>query len=145
MALSQLGETEGIPNFNSDMLIAGWSIAVLPYIDQSNLKDALPVGGTLDQLPESRYRPPSILRCPAQSSQRSQPIAEIPHAHYVMIARREEKRSTFSIAEAPESFKEPWITSPELESFDKVDSGPHHGGYFYAYGFQQAVRFRKLD
>ena len=141
LALSQCGETAGIPAFNVNGTISGWSIEILPFIDQANLKEALPVDGLLQSLPKSQFRPPSIFRCPTQSSARNESADSIAPAHYVLIAEPVEKRKIYSIAEAPITLNKPWVTSPEVASFDDLQPGPHNDGYFYAHGFQHDVQY----
>ena len=141
LALSQYSEVAGIPPFNEDGTISGWSIEILPFIDQTNEKEALPISGPLQSLPRSLYRQPATFRCPTQSFKRIESDDSIAPAHYVLIAKPQKKRETFSIAEAPVTFNRPWVVSPEIESFDDLNPGPHNGGYFYASGFDHEVQY----
>ncbi len=75
---------------------------------------------------------------------RSEAIDVIASAHYILIALPLEERETYSIAEAPISLKKPWVVSPEVSSFDEIQTGPHNGGYFYAGGFQNDVQYRNI-
>ena len=141
LALSQYSEVAGIPPFNESGTISGWSIEILPFIDQSNQKEALSIGGPLQSLPRSLYRQPPTFRCPTQSSIRIESDDSIASAHYVLIAKPQKKRETYSIAEAPVTLNRPWVVSPEIESFDGLNPGPHNGGYFYASGFDYEVQY----
>ena len=118
-----------------------WTGLILPFIEQANLKNDLPVGELPQKLPQSYYRQPSIFRCPTQSLKRNEPTNVIAPAHYVLVAQPVKDRETYSIAEAPMSLNKPWVVSPEVVSFEELQIGPHNGGFFYAYGFQYDVQY----
>lgn len=143
LALSQYAEVADIPAANSDATISGWTIEILPFLEQANLKDSIPVGRPTSELPKQHYKQPRILRCPTQVNLRAAADSISP-AHYVMITNGD--RSSFLIADAPISFSRPWSTSPELESTNEIGTdGPHNMGYFWAAGFQHGVNFAHPD
>ncbi len=123
LALSQLGELVGIPAFNDRGTISGWSIEMLPFLEETNLKHKLPLGEAPQNLRREFYQQPAILRCPTQYEQRDETADEIAPAHYVLVAQPLKKRKTFSLAEIPLSFERPWVVSPEVSSFDAVKMG----------------------
>ena len=144
LALSQYAEFAGIPSANPDDLIAGWTIEILPNLEQQNLKDSLPEGSPSIELPNDYFRQPRILRCPTQTNVRDETADSISPAHYVLVTNA--RRDSFIIADAPQSLIKPWITSPELMSTNQIaGNGPHDDGYYYASGFQHGVNFAHPD
>ena len=142
LSLSQYSEVAGIPEANPMEIVGGWTIVILPFLEQGNLQDAFPTGRPLNELPSQHFTQPRILRCPTQSNSRPDNPDSVSPAHYVLIAKQNLKRQTFSLADAPLSLASPWVSSPELTSRNSLgNDGPHHGGYHYAGGFQNGVTF----
>jgi prepilin-type N-terminal cleavage/methylation domain-containing protein len=72
--------------------VGGWTVEILPFLEQGNLKDAI-----------------------------SQDLA---------------------LSDAPVHLNVPWLSGPEVRHQDVLaETGPHHGGFFFASGFQQGVSF----
>lgn len=145
LALSQYSELTGIPAFNHEATISGWTIDILPFIEQKNLMSNLPIGELPEKLPPKYFQPPSVFRCPNQSASRDDSLDSIASAHYVLVAKPTEERGFFSITEAPRSLTKPWVISPEIQSTDEIREGHHRGGFFYASGFDYGVQFRRRD
>lgn len=118
--------------------INGWMVEVLPFVEQKNLFERLPLEGAIVSLPEVAYRPPMIFRCPRRESLDRQADGEIFWGHYVLVTSN--RRNHFSIYDAPIDLKTRWVVSPEL-TVQQIRSrqGPHSGGYFSSQGFQQGV------
>jgi len=78
--------------------IGGWSIAILPFMEEKYLADALTIYASLDpptRSPLVRARPP-IMTCPSVYESGSD-ISSIPLAHYAAEFFREDVRSGTSV------------------------------------------------
>ncbi|WP_168164520.1 type II secretion system protein [Pirellula sp. SH-Sr6A] len=118
--------------------ISGWMVEVLPFVEQKNLYERLPLEGPIAELPEIAYRPPKIFRCPRRESLDRQQDGEIFFGHYVLSTTN--RREHFSLFDAPIDFQTRWALSPELSTQQiRSRTGPHSGGYFSSQGFQQGV------
>ncbi|XZE43388.1 DUF1559 domain-containing protein [Pirellulaceae bacterium SH467] len=118
--------------------ISGWMVEVLPFVEQKNLYERLPLDGPIAQLPDLAYRPPMIFRCPRRESLDRQQDGEIFFGHYVLATTN--RRNHFSLFDAPIDLQTRWALSPELSTQQiRSRTGPHSGGYFSSQGFQQGV------
>jgi type II secretory pathway pseudopilin PulG len=118
-------------------LIGGWMVETLPFLEQQNLREAVPMESPVEKASESLFRPPAIYRCPRRTTLDNPPANSIWPAHYVFVPAG---RESFLLFDAPVNFSLPWLTGPELP-YDVVvrSPGPHSGGFHFARGFQQGV------
>ncbi len=125
--------------------IGGWSIAILSFLEEKDLADALANNPSLDpqtRSPLARTRPP-IMTCPSVYESDSD-ISSIPVAHYAAEFFREDVRSGRSVIPKNKTIKDAhwyigdlpvesriaWPTSPERPTKGaSAGSGPHSGGY----------------
>lgn len=120
--------------------IGGWTVEVLPFLEQGNLKNTISQSLALNNLPQSLHMPPPIFRCPRRTSLDDSPETSIWPSHYVFIPLA--KRESFVLYDAPVSLNVPWLTGPEIPYQNILkEKGPHHEGFFFASGFQQGVSF----
>jgi type II secretory pathway pseudopilin PulG len=130
MALRQYtSDTHQIPPLAAADSAGGWSIALLPYLEDPFLvkqfgSNPSLISGKLD--PAARRRP-LILTCPSASDVESR-IAKVPAGHYVLTTNS--NREWWKIGDAPYGFLEPWLVSPELpDAYWRTYQGPHGGGF----------------
>lgn len=142
LAMGQLGQTsDALPLPLAPGTIGGWMVDVLPFVDQQNLKETIPIGSPLSAVPATLGRAPAIFRCPRHEVMSRDSTSAIEPAHYVLlpVARRE----SYVVMDAPVDVSVPWLLSPEMEYNDAFSrKGPHHDGFFYAMAAQQGVRFK---
>jgi hypothetical protein len=147
LGLIQQLELVGIPPTNPIDKVGGWAIEILPYLEQANIKQAIPTGGLLDQLDPAFYSRPRIFECPTQFNNRPTNELTIAATHYMLIASPSfEKREGYKIAEAPMSIEFPWASSPEMtrDRFTaeiENENGPHYGGAYFIQAWQRGVEF----
>jgi prepilin-type N-terminal cleavage/methylation domain-containing protein len=129
-----------LPGPGSWGLVGGWSIDVLPFLEQNNLRDRVAPGAPIASAPDYLLRQPRILCCPVRSG-RTEPVDGLmEEANYVFVPK--DGRKTFHIFDAPLGVSVPWASGPEM-SYDEVvrQTGPHRRGFFFASGFQEGVGF----
>lgn len=140
LAITQFAEThKRLPGPGSKGLVGGWTINVLPFLEQKNLRDRVTPGQPIQAAPEFLVRQPPILRCPVRAD--AEPAAnKMNPAHYVFVPH--DRRKTFHVFDMPVEQNIPWASGPEM-TYPAVgrQTGPHHRGFFYARGFQQGVDF----
>jgi prepilin-type N-terminal cleavage/methylation domain-containing protein len=96
----------------------GWSVALLPFLEQRATAQAILAGPT--PLAESL---PAILLCPSAVRE----PARIPIAHYVMATGF--NREVWNLGDAPMDFSVDWLSGPEVTYDDwNTKEGPHSGG-----------------
>ncbi len=119
--------------------IGGWTIEILPFLEQKNLADRVVPGTKIANAPEFLLQPPQVMRC---SSRKDSAVAQntMSSTHYVLVPVTGMK--SFMMSDAPISLQAPWASGPEM-NYDELKNaiGPHHGGLFYSQGFQQGVGF----
>ncbi len=120
--------------------IGGWMIDVLPFIEQQNLFNNSQRGTPLANAPESILRPPTIFRCPRSTTLDTVSENAMWRAHYVLIPIA--GRKSFQVYDAPVDLDIPWASGAEMD-YQAIlrTEGPHHGGFFFANGFQLGVGF----
>jgi type II secretory pathway pseudopilin PulG len=150
LALSQYAELAGIAPSNSPDVVGGWTYVTLQFLEQMNLDSQIPKGISIDDLAEEFHDLPRVLQCPSQANQRV--IRDgVAAAHYRLSAwPSHEKRDAYGVVEVPLDQDLPWASSPELSpvfgnEFTKAAQTAHNGGYHSASGFQNAVRFNRVD
>ncbi|HTM54806.1 MAG TPA: DUF1559 domain-containing protein [Pirellulales bacterium] len=101
--------------------IGGWAILVLPFLEQTELADALSGNPMFDPntAPQAAQKRPSIMTCPSAFDESSDPKA-IPVAHYAP--------SNMGMADVPTDFRVPWALSPTVNRGLAKAKGPHWGG-----------------
>jgi len=116
----------------------GWSIEVLPFIEQKNLGESIQIGSLLETATEMHLRQPRIMRCPNREILDKVADGQMHPAHYVLVPLN--KRESYMVFESPLTVIAPWANGMEMSrgEFDHA-VGPHHKGLFYASGFQQGV------
>ena len=141
LAIAQFAEVhKGLPKPNLPGLTGGWSVQILPYIEQHNLELSIVIGQPIASIQSSLFQPPPIFRCPRRSILDTTPDDQLSPGHYVLVPTS--GRKSYSVFDAPLDSNWPWISGPEIDYDALVRTvGPHSGGFFYAQGFQQGISF----
>ncbi len=139
-----------LPDPAKDGTIGGWAIAILPFMEDTNLADGLsgnPALDPLSPLPLARTRP-GIMSCPS-AYEGDSTIATVPVSHYsALLVRTGRQRMLWRIGEVPDTSRIPWVTSPETPFWEQSTGGPHGGHYQLIDGIGArawGVRFAGLD
>ena len=118
--------------------IGGWTVEILPFVEQGNLHRTLTVGQPLPGAPVIAQRVPRVFLCPVRESLDTQALA-IDRVHYVLIPHNRQ-RDVYGLRDAPVDLHHPWLNGPEMQSGDfRNRPGPHDGRYFGTHGGQQGV------
>lgn len=128
-ALSQFLETnKKLPPRPVQGEFGGWMIAILPFMEQGNLKNEISIGRSISDSTEFN-RPPTIYICPVRRG--IQDISEgMWPAHYVVAT--DGYRKGASVYDAPVNVRLPWGSSPEMDPIEiRASAGPHHGGFYF--------------
>ncbi|MEQ1825576.1 MAG: DUF1559 domain-containing protein [Pirellula sp.] len=134
------GVHKKLPRANPPDLVGGWTIEILPWMEQNNLKDKITIGMRIADADPFLFQPPRLFRCPVRSSFDRTPEDSMQGAHYVFVPLS--KRESYMLFEAPLNFSVAWASGPELTLQEaKQSTGPHHGGVYYSNGFQQGIDF----
>ena len=141
LAIAQFGEAhKQLPTPAPTGRIGGWMVEILPFVEEQNLKQAIPIGLPVASAPEALFRPPSIFRCPRRTVLDDGSGNGMWPGHYVFVPAS--RRASFLLFDAPVDLAVPWVNSPEMRHDAVVRStGPHSDGFFFARGFQQGVGF----
>jgi type II secretory pathway pseudopilin PulG len=141
LAVAQLVETQKrLPAPGSSGVVGGWTIDVLPFLDQKNLRDRITPGGPIAAAPDLLLRQPRLLTCPIRAAADPPGATAMDHAHYLLVPVA--GRQSFNVCDAPLDVKVPWASGPEMAFADVVRQiGPHNRGFFVARGFQDGVNF----
>jgi type II secretory pathway pseudopilin PulG len=141
IAIADFSEThKRLPGPGSDGLMGGWTIDVLPFVDQKNLRDRITLGNPISAAPGFLLRQPRIFRCPIRSAGDEPKSSMMDPSSYVLVPHG--RRKTYQVFDAPIEVKIPWASGPEMTHGDVVrQTGPHQRGFFYASGFQNGVGF----
>ena len=141
LAVAQLVETQKrLPAPGSSGVVGGWTIDVLPYLDQKNLWDRITPGRPISAAPDFLLRQPRILTCPVRAAADPPGAAAMDHAHYVLVPVA--GRRSYNVFDAPLDVNVPWASGPEMAYAEVVRQiGPHNRGFFFASGFQDGVNF----
>jgi prepilin-type N-terminal cleavage/methylation domain-containing protein len=102
--------------------IGGWSIQILPFLEQKSLADSLAANPSIDPRAISplTHRRPAIFTCPSALEAEST-IPGVPVAQYTS--------RWGNVADAPVGFRDPWILSPLMPPDYTKSTGPHDGGF----------------
>jgi type II secretory pathway pseudopilin PulG len=141
LAVAQLVETQKrLPAPGNSRVVGGWTIDVLPFLDQKNLRDRVTPGGPISAAPDFLLRQPRVLTCPVRAAADPPGAAAMDHAHYILVPVA--GRRSYNVFDAPLDVQIPWSSGPEMAYADVVRQiGPHNRGFFFASGFQDGVNF----
>jgi prepilin-type N-terminal cleavage/methylation domain-containing protein len=141
LAMAQLIDTQKrLPAPGSTGVIGGWTIDVLPFLDQKNLRDRITPGIPISTAPDFLLRQPRILTCPVRAAGDPPIATQMDHAHYILVPIA--GRQSFNVFDAPLDVKVPWASGPEMAYGDVVRQiGPHNRGFFVARGLWDGVTF----
>lgn len=129
-----------IPGPGSHGVVGGWTIELLPFLEQKNLHDHAQAGTAIASAGQFLLRRPTVFECPVQLSDDAIASDEMDRSHYVLLPSR--GRKSCSIYDAPIGFNEPWPSGPEINRHVLEEStGPHHDGFFRA-ALAQGVAFQ---
>lgn len=143
LAVAQFAEAhKRIPDPVPPGRVGGWTIEVLPFLDQEALKRGVRPGTTIADAGATLRAPPRVFLCPMREALEPPPEATMASGHYVLVAAS--GRDSYSLFDSPVDHVRSWASGPEM-SHDSVARarGPHHGGFFYSQGFQQGVSFKE--
>jgi type II secretory pathway pseudopilin PulG len=129
-----------LPGPGANGLVGGWTIEILPFLEQKNMQDRIRVGSPIATAPDFLLRQPRIFRCPSRSTGDESAAGTMEPSSYIFVPGK--GRKTFSVLDAPLDANIPWASGPEM-TFNGVIQriGPHNRGFFCANGFQEGVRF----
>jgi len=141
LGVAQLVETQNrLPAPGNAGVVGGWTIDVLPFLDQKNLRDRVTPGAPISAAPDFLLRQPRLLTCQVRAAADSPNSARMDHAHYILIPVA--GRRSYNVIDAPLAVTVPWASGPEMAFVDVVRQiGPHNRGFFFASGFQDGVNF----
>lgn len=129
LALSQwLETTKKLPPRPVQGEFGGWMVAILPFIEQGNLKNEIPIGMRISETTKFN-QPPPLYICPVRRAMQEITDGMWP-AHYIVAT--DGKRKYASLYDTPVSIRLPWGSSPEMDSIEiRASTGPHHGGFYF--------------
>lgn len=130
--------SKSIPAPGHRDFVGGWTIEVLPFLEQGNLRDNLVVGSAIQNASDTLLRPPAILRCPERSIRDRIADEAMWPGHYVLVT--DSSRDSFMLSDSPLDVALPWASGPEVPIEQiRRSIGPHRKAFFYASGHQQGV------
>jgi prepilin-type N-terminal cleavage/methylation domain-containing protein len=101
----------------------GWSVGILPMIDEKALANELDKNPSLKPggISPLALRRPLVLTCPSAFDGEST-IAQVPVAHYALASG--------SFGDVPIGYRNPWLVGPRISASEwSVKDGPHSGGF----------------
>jgi prepilin-type N-terminal cleavage/methylation domain-containing protein len=129
-----------LPGPHKPNLVGGWSIEILPFLEQKNLADRIAIGTKISEAESFLLEPPRLFRCPSRGTNWSSSPEEMSPAHYALVPLS--RRESYMLFETSTRFEVAWASGPELSYQSASQSvGPHHGGLYYSRGFQQGISF----
>ena len=121
LAIAQYAEANNcLPGPGSNGLLGGWSIDVLPFLDQTNLWNNTTPGNPIVTATDYLLRAPRILCCPLGRSSDVATASGMEQSDYVFTPN--DRRNSYSVFDAPLEVKIPWASGPRRPpptSFDK--------------------------
>jgi hypothetical protein len=119
-----------LPDLTKNGTMGGWTIAILPFMEDSMLADGL-AGASLDPLsppPLARNRP-VIMSCPS-AYEGDGASATVPVSHYfAYLIRAGADKLGWQIGELPTVSRISWVVSPEGPFDGPIGARTHGGGY----------------
>jgi prepilin-type N-terminal cleavage/methylation domain-containing protein len=134
LAVAQLLEGQRhLPAQPRTGLVGGWTIEVLPYLEQQNLRDRILPNTPIAPAPDFLVRRPAIMTCPVAAGADSTSGGAMERAHYLLSP--DASRRGYRIFDAPRESNFPWASGPEMSFSVTIRRiGPHNGGFFYSGG-----------
>jgi prepilin-type N-terminal cleavage/methylation domain-containing protein len=123
-----------VPDVPPPGTIGGWTLGVLPFMEESALADGLAqspslAAGTISPLANTR---PQVMTCPDGFDGQNL-TAEVPPTHYVLtvINSRRLPKLSWVIEDSYLGELRPWPSGPEVQitTMGQTPSGPHSGGW----------------
>lgn len=112
--------------------VGGWTVEILPFLDESVLEEYVQYGVSVTEVPDVLLQPPLIFQCPQQDALVENQASSMRSCDYVMSSRAK----SFALYDAPLEITIPWASGPEMERNEIANlSGPHYGGFFYTGGW----------
>jgi prepilin-type N-terminal cleavage/methylation domain-containing protein/prepilin-type processing-associated H-X9-DG protein len=107
----------------------GWSVAILPFVEQRAWADELRQQPSLEpgKISSFTLRRPAIMTCPSAYDGPSN-LPPVPVAHYALLVGY--KRDSWHGGEVDREFRSPWVIGPEVPPgyWWGTLEGPHDGG-----------------
>ncbi len=106
----------------------GWSIAILPFMEQKALEDELkdrPLRPPENLAPYGLQRP-QVMTCPSSDDVESS-LPPIPRSHFFVVGFS--SRDGWYVADVPRGSRVPWLVGPEMDWDALKSKGPHSGGF----------------
>ncbi|WP_390568106.1 DUF1559 family PulG-like putative transporter [Zavarzinella formosa] len=143
LSIADFAETnKRLPARVSEGLVGGWTIEILPFIDQKNLMDRVTPGIPVRSAPDFLLKQPRVFRCPVRATIDGPVAGQMDLSGYVLAPL--DRRDSYSVLDSPLGVKFPWASGGEMKFDDVIrQAGPHDGGFFSASGFQNGVNFVK--
>jgi prepilin-type N-terminal cleavage/methylation domain-containing protein len=131
LAMAQFAEaTKKLPAADTAGLAGGWSVEILPFLEQRALLDQIGARTPLTSVPTVAYLRPAAMRCPSTTVGMSN-VPGIEASHFVMSTNT--RRDFFLISDAPLGNDQPWLAGPEIGAAALLNlTGPHRGGFHQA-------------
>jgi type II secretory pathway pseudopilin PulG len=130
-----------LPGPGANGVVGGWTIDVLPFLDQRTLQDRSVPGTPISTPPDFLLRQPRILCCPSRRPGDVPTASAMEPSSYIFVPD-DRRKKLFRVIDAPLEVSVPWASGPEMTYGDVVrQTGPHLRGFFYASGFQNGVGF----
>lgn len=121
-------------------LVGGWTIEVLPYLEQQNLRDLIVPNTPIAPAPDFLVRRPAIMTCPVSTGADSSAAGAMERAHYLLSPAG--SGQGYRIFDAPRESNFPWASGPELSFSVTIRRiGPHNGGFFHSGGLLDGVHY----
>lgn len=142
VALEHFGTAyKRIPGPPTANQVSGWTIEILPFLEQQALYDQAAIGTPIASAASALMARPGIFTCPVRHVRDVSNADVMEPGHYVLITNT--GRETWLVYDAPVSLQTPWASGPEM-SYDAMANavGPHRGGFFFVRGAQQGVSFQ---
>jgi prepilin-type N-terminal cleavage/methylation domain-containing protein len=126
-----------LPEPAIDGAVGGWAIAILPFMEDTDLANGLSGNPPLNPVPALARNRPVIMTCPSAYDGDSD-IATVPASHYCAVLEREGRfKMQWAIGEVPSGSRMAWVISPDgpFAGPPGIPSGPHRGGHNRISGF----------
>jgi type II secretory pathway pseudopilin PulG len=138
MAMNHLiSARKKLPNAGSPNHVGGWSIAILPFLEEKTLWEQISNEPETNSVKPLVARRPLIYTCP-KAWEGDSSVTSVRAAHY--FATISPKRDLYTVFDVPVDSRIPWPESPEGLGTPKT-KGPHDGGYYRKYSSGDASYF----